>query len=317
MKKLNLIIIITVLFFNSNYSQEESNEADKNRIVLSAYLPNSFENIPSSARNILQRKLDNIVIKNSLAGINFSNRFILTANIDISNKNITPTAPPMYAYTFDVTFVIGDGVSGIKFSSATKTIKGVGKTEDVAFIQAVKAIKAKDDIYSSMIEEGKNKIINYFNNQCDFIIKEAQGLADQNRYEEALFKLFSVPQVSKECYDKCIDNIKPMYQKHIDRQCAMLLIRAKGIWNANQNYEAAKKAAEILATIEPNSSCFSDVQILFNEISTRIRTIDSREWDYKLKELNQVSELINAYNNIGVAWGENQPENTFNIRGWF
>ena len=43
-----------------------------------------------------------------------------------------------------------------------------------------------------MIEEGKNKIINYFNNQCDFIIKEAQGLADQNRYEEALFKLFSV-----------------------------------------------------------------------------------------------------------------------------
>ena len=140
MKKLNLIIIITVLFFNSNYSQEESNEADKNRIVLSAYLPNSFENIPSSARNILQRKLDNIVIKNSLAGINFSNRFILTANIDIANKNITPTAPPMYAYTFDVTFVIGDGISGIKFSSATKTIKGVGKTEDVAFIQAVKDI---------------------------------------------------------------------------------------------------------------------------------------------------------------------------------
>ena len=149
-----------------------------------------------------------------------------------------------------------------------KRLKGVGDTERQSLLPGYqRLIKSTDKIYDDFIAEGKNKIIAYYNAQCDFIIKEAQGLADQNRYEEALFKLFSVPKVCKECYEKCIDNIKPIYQKHIDRQCAMKLQEATGIWNANQDFESAEKAAKILATIEPNSSCFNDVKDLSDDIA--------------------------------------------------
>ena len=318
MKKLNLIIFFTALLFSYSNAQSTDQDSDYGRISLTPYVTNNINGIPNNAKNMLQRKLEKIVTKNGLGGTNYSNRFILTANVDISSKNITATAPPMHAYTLEVTFLIGDAMEGTKFSTTSKTLKGVGDTEDRAYLQAIKGIKSTDKIYNDFIAEGKNKIIAYYNAQCDFIIKEAQGLADQNRYEEALFKLFSVPKVCKECYEKCIDNIKPIYQKHIDRQCAMKLQEATGIWNANQDFESAEKAAKILATIEPNSSCFNDVKDLSDDIAKRVRKVDSREWNYKLKELTQVSEMIQAYENIGVAWGENQPENTFYnmIRWW-
>ena len=104
-----------------------------------------------------------------------------------------------------------------------------------------------------------------------------------------------------------------IYQKMIDRNCKMKLNEATGIWSASQDLEAATEAAKLLATIEPQSSCFSDVSKLFKKIQTRVYKLDARDWDYKLKELNQTSELIKAYRDIGVATGENQPQNvTYN-----
>ena len=283
MKKLNLIILFTALLFNLSSAQNSEEENDYGRISLTPYVTNNIEGIPNNARNMLQRKLEKIVTKNGLGGTSYSNRFIMTANVDISSKNITATAPPMHAYTLEVTFFIGDAVEGTKFSSTSKTLKGVGDTEDrgTLMIQTIKGIKSNDKIYDEFIAEGKDKIIAYYNAQCDFIIKEAQGLADQNRFEEALYKLFSVPKVCKECYDRCIDNIKPIYQKHIDRQCAMKLQEATGIWNANQDFESAEEAAKILATIEPNSSCFGDVKDLSDVIAKR-----------ELEKLTQESGII-------------------------
>ena len=110
MKKLNLIIFFIALLFSYSNAQSTDQDSDYGRISLTPYVTNNINGIPNNAKNMLQRKLEKIVTKNGLGGTNYCNRFILTANVDISSKNITATAPPMHAYTLEVTFFIGDAM---------------------------------------------------------------------------------------------------------------------------------------------------------------------------------------------------------------
>ena len=91
------------------------------------------------------------------------------------------------------------------------------------------------------VENGKSKIIEYYNSKCDFIIKEAQMLVSQDQYDEAIFKLTSVPEVCKDCYDKCMDAVGPIYQKQIDKECKSKLMEATTAWNSSQDCTTSKR----------------------------------------------------------------------------
>jgi hypothetical protein len=267
---------------------------------------------------MLTNKLSQIITQSGMGGSTFNQRFILAANITVLTKDITPTAPPMQAFTLDITLYIGDGIDGIKFSSVSTTVKGVGENETKAYISALKNLKTNDPIYQPFIETGKNKIVEYYNSKCDFIIKDAQTLASQNKFEEAIFKLTSVPEVCKGCYDKCMEDVAPMYKQKIDRDCKMKLAEASNLWSANQTVEAGNQAGEILSSIEPSAACFGEVKVLSNKIAARVKELDAREWKYILKDQAQESERIKAIRDIGVAYGNGQPKTVnYNVRGWW
>ena len=311
--------MMLLMFTAVNLSQAQNSEKsldDTERLNVSVWIPEQ-DDLPEGAKQNLENKLLQIATNNGLSGTGGS-RFIVTANMIVTSKDITPTAPPMEAYNIDVTFYIGDGVDGTKFASYTTSVKGVGRNQTKAMNSAFKNIKIDNPKYQSFIAKGKKKIIEYYNTRCEFLIKEAQSLASQNKFEEAIFKLTGVPEVCKECYDQSLDAIAPMYQQMINRDCKMKLNAANNIWSANQDVAAANEAGELLSTIEPNSVCFDEVKTLASQIAKRVLAIDGREWKYILKDQSQTSEMIQAYRAIGVAYGNGQPETiTYNVRGWW
>ena len=84
---------------------------------------------------------------------------------------------------------------------------------------AIKNINPKMGQFKGFIEKGKEKIIEYYNSQCDVIIKGAQALAGQRKYEEAIFNLSAVPDVCRECYDRCMDLSVEIYKQYEDYSC--------------------------------------------------------------------------------------------------
>lgn len=315
------LIILSILFIAGIgvYAQNTAGKSDDAaRITLAAFVPQQIDNMPDAARSLLANKLSQVVIQNGLGGKASNERFILTANINVLTKDFTPTSPPMEALTLDITFYIGDGIEGTKFSSVSTTVKGVGDNETKAYLSALKNLKTSDPAYQSFIETGKTRIMEYYNSKCDFIIKDAQTLADQNKCEEAIYKLSVVPDICKACYDKCMDVVPKIYKQQIDRECKLKLADASTIWAANQTVEAANEAASILSTIEPGASCFNEVKVLSNKIASRIKELDVREWKYVLKEQTQESERLKAIRDIGVAYGNGQPKSiTYNVHGWW
>ena len=320
----NFLIVAACLIFccqmTTNAQNTQGKTDDMGRLELTAYVPDQIEGITESARNNLQNKLNQIVTQNGLGG-GENSRFIITANIAILTKDITPTAPPMQAYTLEVTLYIGDGFTGTLFASTSVTVKGVGETETKAYLAALKNIKTKSPEYQKFIEKGKEKIIAYYNDNCDFIMKNAQTMASGGNYDDALWVLTSIPNVCKECYMKGQDNAQAVYQQKIDRDCKATLSKAQGVWAANQNSAAGNAAAqeigELLATIPAEASCFKDVQAFYAQVAKRIKEVDEREWKYVLKAQQQESERIAAARDVGVAYGKNQPKTVYNIRGWW
>ncbi|HRO75536.1 MAG TPA: hypothetical protein PLP27_05260 [Crocinitomicaceae bacterium] len=321
MKKIFVIglSLIAGLALGQNNTQKSD---DAGRIALATVVPSQIEEMPPSARDVLENKLNQITAKNGLGASSLNNRFIITANVNVLTKDITATAPPMHALTLEITLFIGDGIDGTLFSSTSLSYKGVGANETKAYLAALKNLKPDDVRFQNFINTGKDKIIAFYNSKCDFILKEAEMLVSQNEFDAAISKLVGIPEVCKECYDKAMDAVAPIYQKQIDRECKILLADAQGTWNSSQNLDGASSASMYLGQIDPNASCYEDAKKLSASIAKRVKELDQREWDFKMKQQQDNVEIrkatIKAARDIGVAYGNNQPKSvTYNYRGWW
>jgi len=294
---------------------------DLGRLAISAFIPQQPEEISDVVLEALTDKLNMVTIGSGLGSDN--SRFIITSKITVLKKEITSTAPAMVALQLNLSFYIGDGIEGTKFAGFSTTTKGVGNSEIKAYLSAVKTINTNDQKFKNLIEQGKNKIIEFYNSKCDFIVKQSETLAGVEKYDEAIYNLVSVPEICKDCYDKCMNSVIPIYKKKIDMQCNIALAKAKNVWNAGQNIAAADEVATILSKINPSASCFSEVQKFSNIVSKRILELDKREWNFILKQQQDEVDIrkaaINAAREVGVAFGNNQPKVVYNntiIRAW-
>ena len=307
MKHLKLMLVIVLSGFISHNLQAQY-MSDQERLPLTVWIPDDIEDFPPAAADVLQNKLLQIATQNGITGSTDVMRFIFTANVNVITKDITPTAPAMHAYTMNVNMYIGDGVDGKAFSSYSATVKGVGENETKAYLAGLKNIKTNNPDFQRFIQEGKSKIIAYYNSQCDFIIQNARTLANMNRFDEAIWNLSSIPDVCPECWKKAQAALGPIFRQKIDFDCKAKINLANNIWNAGQSWNAANDAGAVLSTIDPNSSCVGEIKVLANKIERRIREVDSREWKFIYDyNIGLTRDWIKAYRDVGVAWGNGQP----------
>jgi len=280
MKKFIAVLILTVATISSNAQVKLD---DFGRIVLNTYLPDNIA-IPTEAKNLLLTKLNQITSNNGMGGSQANPRFIITANVNVGTKDIIAGPPQMIAQNLDVTLFIGDAYTNTIFSNTTLNLKGVGTNENKAFIDALKTINPKNKEVLAFLEEGKTKIINYYSTNCDFIIKDAQTLVKQEKYDEAIYQLSLVPDVCKDCYFKCLDTLTQIYQQKIDADCKVKFNEAKVTWTAAQTPNGAEKAGDILSTINPMANCQTDVTAFINTIDAKLKADEKARWQFKMKQ---------------------------------
>lgn len=283
MRRYILLVLALLAFGNISRSQSNPKMDDFGRIVLNTYLSEQLD-ISSGARKLLDTKLSQVASNYGMGGNSVNPRFIITASINVGSKDIIAGPPQMIAQTLDVTVFIGDALENKIFCNTTLSLKGVGTNENKAFINALKKINPRNKDLSSLIEEGKAKIVAYFNTQCDFIIKEAMTLKEQGKYEEAIYKLSIVPDVCQDCYFKCLDTLLYVYQEKIDKDCQVKFQKAKTIWAANASSTGAEEAAGVLSKIDPLASCQPDVEKFISSVDAKLKADEKARWEFKMKQ---------------------------------
>ena len=261
--KLIMILLFIGLLANNIMAQNEKGKVDDlGRIVLNSYISPQVESLPTVTKKMLNNKLSQIASKYGMGRSSLNSRFIITPNITVLTKDLTATAPPMTVLTLEITFYIGDGIEGTLFANRSLEVKGIGTNENKAYISALKQIKTGNPDLESLIEEGKTKIIEYYNSKCDFIQKEASTKANKKQFDEAIAILLAVPKVCKNCYMTCQDLTVKIYKKKMENECNENIQRAI-VAKTNNKWN---EAASLLTTILPDVSCYNDAQTLLKKI---------------------------------------------------
>jgi hypothetical protein len=310
-----LLIIPSLAFAQNDLGYAD----DMARIALDVIVPDQVADIPDHARSLLESKLMQAVTDHGMGGEGVSPRFLVTAKMEILTKDVTPTVPPMQAYTFEVYLYLVDFVDKNVLSTTSFTTKGAGTNANRAYVSALRPVNLNNSNVKRFLDEGKRKIIEYYNTRCDFVIARAQALASQKLYPEAIATLSGIPEVCKDCYMRGIDAIGPIYQEYIDHDCQMMVAVASAVWAAEPNSNGAAKAGAVLSQIDPDSRCYGNAQNLIGQMATKVLRDEQRDWDFVVKafesEVALESMRIRAFRDVGVAWGENQQP-TYNQVLW-
>lgn len=282
MKQITSIAIAILFTFNVSIAQNDKGTIDDfGRISLTPVLPNDMENMPKGSQKLFLSKLKQIATKNGLGGVSANPQFVITGNVNVIDKELTETAPPMISYNLEANFYIVDYHNKTILRNVTVELKGVGKNETKAYASAIKLINPKSSKIRNFVKKGKNKIIEYYNTQCEIILKQAKNLEKMGDYEGAIYTLINIPTVCKECHYKALNNIEPIYKKMIGEDCKNDLDSAKIAFNNND----IEKAKQYLENIEPGTDCYNKAVDLAKKINEKSATkTDSTEYKVEMKE---------------------------------
>ena len=208
--------MLTILILTLN-CLAQTTENDLGKISINVVLPENKE-IPTEANKLLETKLKQIVTKYGIADNGLSERFVITAKTNIIQKDIAQTTPPRISQKLEVIFMIGDVIENKIYETASLEISGMGTNETKAYISAFQNIGIGNKIFAELIENAKEKIMAYYSQHCEQIMREAQTLSKQNLHREAIYKLSQIPNLSKECYSKALVQQEKIYPQMIEAE---------------------------------------------------------------------------------------------------
>lgn len=281
------------------------------------------EKIPEEAARQLETKLQALLTANGYADNGYTERFVLTAKVDITQKDVTPTTPSRISEKMDITLMIGDVVENKLYATITLSSAGIGTNENKAFISAFRNIKGDNPQIQQMLNEAKAKILDYYTNHCSEIVLRANSLTAVQKYDEAIALLVAVPNVCNECFVLCQQEAGIVYQQKIDEEATVLLEQAQAAWASSQNASGASKVADIISNINPKCSIYTNVVALRNAVESKLQADAKREWDFKMQQYEDNQQLkrrlVDAAKAVGVAWGQHQPSTVYRtvIRHWW
>lgn len=280
MKKVLYLIGIILLFNNNLFAQTLD---DVGRLSINVQRPIA-NNIPDEAKDILENKMHQIITANGISDNCIHKRFVLTATVSIIKKDIISGSPSRVSQTLEVTFYVKDVIDCKEYGNSTFMTVGIGLNENKAYIMAFNNIKPGNQRVQKMIEDCKEKIIAYYRTNIDKIIADANLLAQQEQFDNALYLLSQVPDVCTECTAVCRKTIIEIYQKKIDTAGLHLLQQARASWAGSPNASGAADATKYLAKIDLLASCQPEVEALMQEMTAKVKDDERKAWEFELQK---------------------------------
>lgn len=306
----NRIQILIAVFVAAVLSATAAAQEITSGISLKAVVAD--DDIPAAAVKNIEIKLQRALAANGIGDNDYTQRFVLAAKVDVLQNDVMPSNPPRVSKKLDLTLMVGDVVENKIYGTCTISLAGIGTNDTKAFVSAFSRVNPENEALQTMLAAAKEEIVAYYEDNCDYIISNANSLAGQRKYDEAIAGLMSVPEVCKDCYERCQAAAAEIFKQRLDADCTALLNEAKNVWMHSKDAESAAKVAGIISRIDPLWPDYPEVVKLRDEISAKLSADEKREWDMMVKKYEDEQQfkqnIVDVCREIGVAWGRNQPQ---------
>lgn len=236
MKK--ILISLAALMLCCVVLQAQSGNYAPGKVAFSPVFDTSFSGWSQEITDLMQNKLTQIALRNGVGG--FSEQYVLTAKIALEDKQTTATAPPQFIVKLSVQLLALDMDAQIIVGERTLSLTGVDKSENRAYLDAIKKIKPTDPILVSFIREASESVVAAYNRNLDTNLADARQCYDNGRYDDALAILAAIPE-NVDRYDQVRDLSSVVVKAKIQKESAQ---RAAAAAEAARRAEAEAEAQQ-------------------------------------------------------------------------
>lgn len=265
------------------------------------------EQVPYAINSKIENYLMRAISRHGVTADPYYGQFFVAGRFDHVLDDIVPGPPSRHVLKTTLTLYVGDAVNKQVFATTSFDLKGVGNSEERAYINAMSSLSSKNNSMAQFIEGAKAKILDYYNQNYSSYLAKARNAMQLRNYDEALFYTSSIP----ECcvgYGEATQLTMQIFQSNVNYDGDMLLAQARAAWAASPNEDGAREAWFYLSQIDPSSSCYSAAMALGEQIRKSVK--EDFDFEYKEKYRNEVAlekQRIAAARDIGVAWAKSQP----------
>jgi hypothetical protein len=281
-------------------------------IALNIAVDNLVDPFPQNAKVQVINKLNALLAQNGILSIDPLNRFTITVVAIPQHSEVVGTAPAQVAQAIEFTLYIVDAVEKRIFSTVSFTTKGLGTNTTRCYQDAISHINLNGKAVKDFVDEGRAKIVDWYDTQSQRLFAEAKAAAAIRQYELTFAILTAFPSDSK-AYNEAIALVQTYWREYTDYQGQQYLQEAQAIWAATQNKESALAVAQIVNKIEPDAKCRPEVEKLIKEVKSRVREDVDLEFRKYTDEVDLESKRIESARAVGMAFGNGQQPNTTNF----
>lgn len=161
------------------------------------------KDITENVANALDLKLKQIMNRNSAATADAYNVFAIEPAIELSDVISTEgMVQNVSVAKGNLTLIAKNLVDGAMYYSTTIPVKGDAfGNKEKALMKMIQNIKVTDPAYTRFIRTARQKIEDYYAENCSVILQKAQSLSEQGRHKEAMSYLSAVSP-SVPCYEQ-------------------------------------------------------------------------------------------------------------------
>lgn len=300
--------IVTLLcLINLGLLCAQSSSNDLNSISLAVILPDNSEYLSSNSISKIESKIQHIVTRNGISGSGYTNEFLIYPKVEIFNESVVEGMRNMVVIEVEFNLFIQQYSTKKIFSSYSKTIQGSGYTKQKAITNAISKIPTGNKEIKAFILEGKEKILAYYNENCDQILNDSDYLMKSQKFDQAIALLSTIPREAKTCYASVQDKSLEAFNAYQKQNCEKNLLKAKAEISKN-NYS---NALRFLSYIDVSSPCLKKAESLINEVSLKVDQEEKKEWDLMLKKYNDKQNMekyrLDSMKEIAKAYYKSKP----------
>ena len=266
------------------------------------------DQVPAAVARQLEAKLKTVLTHVGVAAGDYDCQFFLTGRFDEAFSQEAGGVGGRVLVKTNLQLAICDGENRKVFATATFPLKGVGASDQQALTRALGSLNARNPEFINFVENGKAKIVDYFDKNYPTYMAKAQKALKARDYDEALYWSTSIPECCAG-YAQAAELASSIYQDKIDYDGAMLLAQAEGEWASDPSAEGGRAAYGYLSRIDPSAACYAKAKALGKKISASVR----EDYDFETKEkyrnaVELEKQRIDAARQAAVAWAQNQPK---------
>jgi hypothetical protein len=282
--KITGLVAALLLFFSAG----AQTLSDVGKIVLSVVMPENLEGLTASQLSKLESKITQITTRAGLAANSYNQTFVIYPKFAIYESQVVEGGMQnITVLTAELSLYILQTTTNVLFASVSKPLKGSGKSREAAITQLISQIPVSDKAFAVFIDEGKQKIIQYYETNCNNIVKKADSYIQRQQYDQALGLLMSVPEEVSACYDKILNKAIDTHQALLTQICSEKMLQAKTML-ATKNYEGT---LGVLSEIDPSAVCFKEALAMVQSIENRISEAEKQQWDFRMKQYEDARNL--------------------------